>query len=634
MTSTLTAALDELTEAQRTAVQWQDGALLVLAGPGSGKTRVLTTRIARVLEESADRAFRVLALTFTNLAADEMSARVMALAPSAERRAVIGTFHSFCMQVLQQHGSHIGIRSDFSIYSLEDDRHGVLAEALRRSGPVEEAPSRYLAVIDKLKARLIPPSEAAKHFRDQSQATKIARVYAAYEQELERSNALDFASLTAKAFQLITSFPGIAALYRRTYTHWLIDEFQDTTDGQYRLIKAMAGDSFRNMFVVADDDQIIYQWNGASFRQLERYRADFQPTLIQLPTNYRCPPAIVAAANRLVSHNTQRTSGKQPLESGKTTLRYPIERHIAVKHFCDDVRESKGIAADVYALGRDLWGRTAVLARNRTVLEHIQTDLAALGAPAVIAQRRDDFRSPQFRWLHSVLRQSIRPLDRMNFETLVNSFNRWFDTRISAEFVAAEAQVSARSFLEEWVQAIDCGSPECRTLVAAAGAVGLEPKTFRVFVDQVLAACNNLADSQSDLSDDAAAWRDLNRSITQAVGRDAPIELFLQELGLRSKEPPVGPGTVSLMTIHGAKGKEFDHVYLVGVSEDILPSFQSLKTGVASAQMEEERRNCFVAITRARECLTISLADRYKGWKKSPSRFLTEMGLDIPEPCE
>ena len=295
--SELAKALSELTPSQAAAVDWVDGPLFVLAGPGSGKTRVLTTRVAKLLAETPDKSFRVMALTFTNKAADEMATRIEAFVPDQQDRATIGTFHSFCMQMLQQHGSHIGINPNFAIYSLESDRADLLKEAIRASG-LSGDNERFLGTIDKLKARLIQPDSCAKLFRDASVGEQVEQTYRSYEDALSRANALDFGSLIAQAYRLISTYPGVGMHYRRAYAYWMFDEFQDTTDGQYRLIRALAGDGFRNIFAVADDDQIIYQWNGASYQQIQRFRADFQPTEIQLPTNYRCPPSIVAAANR------------------------------------------------------------------------------------------------------------------------------------------------------------------------------------------------------------------------------------------------------------------------------------------------------------------------------------------------
>lgn len=625
--SPITAALADLTGAQRSAVEWDEGALLVLAGPGSGKTRVLTSRIARILDASRDSSFRVLALTFTNKAADEMAARVVALVPGLESRTLIGTFHSFCMQMLQQHGVHLGVKADFAIYSLDEDRREVLREGLRRLG-LDDTWVRYLPAIDKLKARLIQPEGCSTHFNDSAEGSHIERTYAAYETELARVNALDFGSLISRAFELITRFPGIATQYRRTYKHWMFDEFQDTTDAQYRLVVALAGGDFRNIFVVADDDQIIYQWNGASYRQLQRFGADFKPAVIQLPTNYRCPPMIVAAANRLVVYNTQRSSFKLPLEAGKTTARLPADQQIRVMAFASDGEEATSIAADVSGLGRQTWGEVAVLARTRALLEAMQTALQAAGVTAAIAQRRDDFRSPQFQWLSTVLRQALRPLDKRNFSALVSAFNRLAGIDLRVDLILSEAEGSARSFLEEWtltVTKMASGGPA--DLATSALAFSQEPAQFRKFVEHTIAAFPS-PDESGDLTEDRSAWNDLMRSIGQAVGRDAPLEQFLQELAIRSKEPPLTAATVRLMTIHGAKGKEFDHVYVVGLAEEVLPSFQSVREGDSSAEMEEERRNCFVAITRTRERLTLSWAARYRGWPKEPSRFIREMGLD------
>ncbi len=326
----LEKALSELTPAQAAATNWGDGPLFVLAGPGSGKTRVLTTRVAKLLAETPDKSFRVMALTFTNKAADEMASRIDAVVPDQQQRATIGTFHSFCMQMLQQHGSHIGINPNFAIYSLESDRADLLKEAIR-ANRLDSDDERFLGMIDKLKAGLIQPEDSAKLFKDSVVGQRVELVYRAYETALRSANALDFGSLIAQAYRLISTFPGVALHYRRAYAYWMFDEFQDTTDGQYRLIKALAGDSFRNVFAVADDDQIIYQWNGASYKQIQRFRADFNPTEIQLHTNYRCPPSIVAAANRLVVHNTQRTAPSSRWKQEKQRYSIPAG---SISTFC------------------------------------------------------------------------------------------------------------------------------------------------------------------------------------------------------------------------------------------------------------------------------------------------------------
>lgn len=620
---------NSLQPAQELAVQWNDGPLMVLAGPGTGKTMVITSRIARLLSESEDESFRVLALTFTNKAADEMQSRAQAICEAVEERASIGTFHSFCMQILQQHGSHIGIQPGFTVYSQDDDRREVLKDAMRRHSfdGVEDA-DRYLKLIDKLKGMLVAADACEVKFKDKDVGAQVARIYEAYDQELALTNALDFNSLIMRAYQLVSSFDGIAQRYRRTYRYWMLDEFQDTNRAQYRLLKALAGDKFRNIFVVADDDQIIYQWNGASFAQLQKFRADFNPQLVQLPTNFRCPAPIVNAANNLVRHNSSRTAEKLPLEAGKTETQVPTTHSILLGAYATESDEASAVANMIKVKGRAAWSQTVVLARSRGSLETIKSALLKSGVSATLSQRKDDFSSPQYRWLHALLRQLIRSQDVRNFTTLVNSFNRWKGIDISSELICAQAAASGRSYLSEWITSLQPPADQA-PLVGLISSVAANPLEYKIFISSIQHLLSSEASQTDvDLDEDSRAWNSLERAIAQQYGRKLPLEEFLQHMALQSKEPPPPQDTVTLMTIHAAKGKEFAFVFLVSACEGMLPSFQSLKSGDDSPEIEEERRNCFVAITRTQEQLVITWPHSYKGWKKLPSRFLTEMGFN------
>lgn len=634
--SPLGSALEKLTDIQRQAVEWSQGPVLVLAGPGSGKTQVLTCRIAQLLDNSRGQNFRILALTFTNKAADEMKGRVAAFVPGLDERATIGTFHSFCGQVLRQHGVHLGINPDFAIYSADDDRKAVLEDALRRAkkeGTIASLDDvKYLSLIDRMKSRLIEPSFADQALAKFPDRQRAAQAYRLYEEELRRINALDFNSLILEVYRLAKNFPAIAARYRKSYPQWLVDEFQDTNSAQYKLVRTLAGEEFRNLFAVADDDQIIYEWNGASFKQIQSYLADYSAQVIQLPTNYRCPAAIVEAANRLVVYNAHRTTAKKPLIAGRTDLKYPVSQHIQLRVFETDEEEASGIAKEIAGLDRSLWGQTTVLARTKALLERMNTALRTLHVPAVIAQRRDDFLSPEFRWLVAALRQIIRPLDRRNLAVMTEAFNRVTGVAVSSDEVIAEAEATSRSYLVTWVEAASSqrlNQTDSRLLSLIAKPID-DPSAVKSAVEQTVHEFEMMpteTEEGSDLSEDLTAWRELSRDIAGHIGKNAPIDQFLQELQLRSKEPTPKSDTVTLMTIHGAKGREFDFVYVIGLAEDVMPSFQAKKKGITSAEMEEERRNCFVAITRTKECLVLSRAKTYRGWSKDPSRFLVEMEL-------
>ena len=634
MDNPLQAPLAKLTDVQRRAVEWPGGPLLVLAGPGSGKTRVLTCRIARLLDSSPDERFRILALTFTNKAANEMEARVTALVPGLEGRANIGTFHAFCAQVLRQHGVHLGIKPDFAIYSRPEDRRAVLEDALGRDPGQgwSREPSRLLPLIDRLKTRLVDPESAERHIGAMNGSAaenpvRVARAYRLYEEELRRINALDFNSLILDAYWLF-GYPAIARQYQRAYRYWLIDEFQDTNGAQYKLLRRMAGQDFREIFAVADDDQTIFEWNGANVRRIGELVKDFSCSVVQLPTNFRCPPRIVEAANRLVVYNSRRVASKRPAApapaAGKSP--FPDEGQIQYREFDTDEEEVAGIADEIVCLDDVARSRTAVLARTRSLLEVMHGALDVKGVPAKIAMRRDDFASPQMRWLVACLKQIARPLDRRNMAVLVEAFGRFAPSPLDWDELVSRSESDRHTCLKVWTDAVrEAGMPppvaEMVEVIAdlSAGNVKLAAAIGRIL------NCFSSNDPDDDLEDDLSAWRRIQREIKGVQGF-VSLDRFLQELELRSKEPVPAPGTVSLTTIHGAKGLEFETVYLIGMAEDILPSWHSLKNGAGGTALEEERRGCFVAVTRTGRRLVLSRARCYRGRQKEPSRFLEEMG--------
>lgn len=627
------------------AAEWTDGSLLVLAGPGSGKTRVLTCRIAKLLDESRDKNFRILGLTFTNKAADEMRTRVANFVPGQENRLFLGTFHSFCADILRQHGTHLNINPNFNIYSQDTDLQAVLNEAIdehakKKSDLITDMDKKTLPVIQRLKSFLITPERCAEAFQDKSFGERMAIVYEAYERILMNKNALDFNSLILQAYQLYTKYPAFAKRYRTVYPYICIDEFQDSNHAQYQLIKALTGDQHRNLFIVADDDQIIYQWNGASHKRLEELITDYSPEIIQLPMNYRCPAEVVELANNLISFNFLRASDKQPLQSFRPTVK-DSEFVRVLPCFPTFEDEVLGIAKDIKTRHLSRLGSVAILARNKRLLEGAVSALQGEGIPAVISQRKNEFESTPFVWLHSILRLTNDKQNRTYLEAVCGAFSQLAQIEIDPDEVVSQAQTSQLSYLQHWINLVlkQALNDLTKEILEKVSRLLLEGRDFQNFSRSAIAWFKKLEVEKRLPTDDPSrevfaryheelsTWEHLMQEIINALGSEITLEAFLQELQMHSKEMPIKPNTVILMTIHGAKGKEFDHVYLIGLVEDELPSFQSKQKGDKSPDLEEERRNCFVAITRTIKTLTLSYAERYRGWPKQPSRFLYNMGL-------
>ncbi|MEI6511227.1 MAG: ATP-dependent helicase [Candidatus Uhrbacteria bacterium] len=626
-------AFNNLSAIQKTAVDWQDGACLVLAGPGAGKTRVLTTRIARLLDDSPEKKFRILALTYTTKAAAEMRDRVDVLVPGlADERTFIGTFHAFCTEILRSHGSHIGVRPDFGIFGQKEDREALLADAIKEAVKVGRDFSTddlsLLETIRELKARLITPEKSLSKTKN----LHLKEVYELYEASLRQENYMDFEGLILETCRLLATVPAVAARVRQTYHFWMIDEFQDTTSAQYWLLHYLSGAEFKNIFVVADDDQIIYQWAGASYRQIEKLRIDHKPKLIQLVQNHRCPPEVVTMANQLVANNTARSPEKQPTVSSREN---PINA-ITYSDFATDEDERESIISEILAMGEENWGKIVILGRTRSLLQPLVDSLKARGVRAVLSQRRDDFVSPQFVWLQALLDQVIRPTNKRVFTALVHAANRICNSELDPVLLIAEAEAVGESFFEFWAKSIkEIDSSLAQELGLFAQRLAQTRTSWKLVVQDAIPVLLTTAPTEegvvSDTEEDHIAWTTSMREIRAETGHDPDLSDFVQGIALRSKEPPREHNTVALMTIHSSKGLEFEIVYLLGLAEGEMPSWQSCKKGDASAEMEEERRNCFVAITRTQEKLNLSSAKIYRGRAKLASRFLNEMsiGTDI-----
>ena len=634
--------LDSLNINQRRAVQWDGKPLLVLAGPGSGKTRVLTTRVARLLIDSPDESFRILGLTFTCKAAAEMRSRVNELVPpEAHERALLTTFHSFCGEVLRQHGSHVGVAPDFKILAQQGDREAVLLDAIHslqgRVKGLQDSDVNRLPALEALLDQFVADEEVGSHFRDRDTGRVVGALYKEYRRQLLLQNCVDYPSLLFLTFQLLSGRPAVARQLRTVYRHLCVDEFQDTNLAQYQVLRLVAGENPKNLFVVADDDQIIYQWTGACPERLAELRDDYEMEVIQLPTNYRCPPDVIGLANNLIQCNLSRSPDKEPLVAAKPD---DGDEVIRVLRFDTLDEEVAWVAADIEEMGEASYGRCVVLARNKKLLEEAASALTGLGITAVLPLRKDEFESSPFRWLHSVLRLANARSDREQLRRVCKAFYELEGLNIRPERVAGSSLDEA-DYLRDWLAealARDEMESDTRNFLEGSEGTLVARGDYLTFISAALSWFEALAlrssvgagEGFTDYEEERSAWLELQAATLDRYGRDqTSLQVLLQEFDLSPKAPPVPPDAVRCYTIHTSKGMEFPHVYLIGLVEEVLPSFQSMRKGDASAEMEEERRNCFVAITRTQESLTLTHSRRQGGWPRRPSRFLAEMGLEI-----
>ncbi|KVF14388.1 ATP-dependent helicase [Burkholderia multivorans] len=627
--------LAKLNDSQRAAAMWNEGPLLVLAGPGSGKTATLTARVARLVEQSRDESYRILCLTFTRKAAAEMRERLLKLVPDARDRVLLTTFHSFATDILRQHGSHFGLSPDFEILE-ESERVGLLRSVLaEKSDELTKFVSaeKALTAIDFLLRNVTPDAQVPSLLKDTEAGQQLQTLFVRYKELLKQQNCLDYGSILYFCEELLRERPRVSKQLRTVYRFVCVDEFQDTNAAQYRVLRVLVPDRDANVFIVGDDDQTIYQWNGASPARVKELEQHYDLTTIQLPENYRCPPEVVALANALIVHNGERSPDKKPLLPMKVgSGTNPIQ----LLSFEDDQKEAEGIAECVAARLKN-GARPAdivVLARATKLLERVQRALEALSVPSHVQRRKSQFESAPMRFVMSALKLALVRSDDDLASMVTKALSDCVEQDSSEEDLAGFSAALNGDQLEA-LGALVADSPAVAKELQDAVSVLVQGR-YAEFIQETLAYFDAVESAGRDGVDEQYAEYTTERNVWQNIireigGEDEAYSLslgqFLQELALANKTPEAPSNSVRCLTIHSSKGLEFLHVYLVGMSEDQLPSFQSKKSGDDSREIQEERRNCFVAITRTIETLTMSFGERYNGWRKAPSRFLFEMGL-------
>ncbi len=635
------ALLAGLNPEQRRAAETLDGPLLVLAGAGTGKTKVVTTRIAALLARGVP-ASAILAVTFTNKAAREMRERLLKAAGPAAEGVTLGTFHAFCVRLLREHHRLLGLQKSFPICDAADQQ-SVIRAALRSVSVPETSlhPRAAQARISLWKSRMCDPAAALRAGGD-DQDLLAAKVYGAYEAELARRRMLDFDDLLLRSLKLLREQEPVRAGLEERFRYLLVDEYQDTNRPQYEIVRAIAGQR-RNLMVVGDDDQSIYAWRGADHKRILDFERDFPgAAVVRLETNYRSSEEILDAANKVIRNNLKRHV---------KTLRSSRGAGAAVTAFaCDDEEhEAQFVVADLAELLRSGAARPrdcAILFRTQTQPRPFETELRAQGIAVRVSGAQSFFDRKEIRDLAAFLRLVARPHDESALLRVVNVPPRGIGD-VSIEKVVARAAAQGRDAASLFAELCAAGElPDAAArgwtgLQAALAAARAEVKAAAPLpqvVASLIEALQYRAEIERCYPENAARetrWNgaleilDFAAAHERHHGRAASLDLFLDELALRSEEGDPGDkeaaDAVSLTTIHSAKGLEFERVWLVGCEEGILPHRRSaLEDGV-----EEERRLMYVAVTRAKSHLTMTFCQRraMRGIYKTrhPSRFLLEL---------
>jgi DNA helicase-2/ATP-dependent DNA helicase PcrA len=633
--------LDQLNPQQRAAVELTEGPLLILAGAGSGKTRVITYRVAYLIEARGVPPQNILAVTFTNKAADQMRERVAALlGQGAGPAPLICTFHSFCARILRRHIDALGYSRDFTIYD-EDDQQRVIKASLRELDWGEQffSPRAALGRISFAKNHGLTPG-ALRARADNPQAEKLAVLYDLYERKLRQAQALDFDDLLLKAVELLYTVPQVCEHYNRRFLYLLVDEYQDTNRIQYQLIRQLTL-THQNLCAVGDEDQSIYRWRGADIANILSFEKDYPATrIIRLEQNYRSTQRILDAATAVVSHNLARKGKTLWTNRGAGTL--PVLMESA------DAEEESLLVAD--EVRRRLDGSetetVAVLYRVNSQSRLFEEALGRSGIKYRLVGGLSFFARTEVKDTLAYARLVNNPRDSAAFLRIVNTPPRGIGETTLALLANTAAQYQ-HSLWEALEHTLKAGQLPARSQKALEGFAALIRKlhedgqrlSLADFFKSILERSGYLAmlqeESLPDSSDRTENLWELVNAASAAEARGETLAEFLDHAALISDADDYDErARVTLMTLHSAKGLEFSTVFLVGLEEGLFPHQLSLKDDAA---LEEERRLCYVGMTRAKDHLILSWARRRRGYGREsyeetePSRFLREIPNELLE---
>ncbi len=626
--------LERLNPMQQQAVLHPSGPLLILAGAGSGKTRTLTCRVAHLIGARGVPAERILAVTFTNKAAGEMGARVRQLV--GDHRAWISTFHSFCARLLRHEAHHLGYPRDFVIYD-DQDQQRLLRDCLAELEiAAERLPVPVAAsVIDQCKNRGL---SATDFIPTSPREEQLGAVYRLYQKRLHAAGAMDFGDLLLLVLRLFEEFPQVRAHWQSRFEHVLVDEYQDTNMVQYRLVRHLA-EPHRNLCVVGDEDQSIYRWRGAEIRNILDFERDYpEARVIYLEQNYRSTGAILRAASSVVAHNV--------LRKGKTLWTdNPHGDKVTVAACADDLEEAAWVTKEIRRLerqGRSL-GEMVVLYRTNAQSRVFEEALVRAGLPYTVVGGMRFFARAEVKDVLAYLRLIVNPNDSVAAKRVVNVPARGIGEATVARIASLEPE--AGSFLEACKLALSRGLVKHQAAERVKRFVDAiegwrrdaESTPYAELAAKVVreSGYREWLETQGTVEAEERLRNveELLRSLEEHASESQSLSDFLEQAALVTDvDAYTNPrDRLTLMTLHAAKGLEFSVVFLVGLEEGLFP----LTRRNEEEDIEEERRLCYVGMTRAREKLYLSYAMQRRLFgsvqQNEPSRFLREVPPEVVE---
>lgn len=635
---------DTLNEQQKKGVFTTDGPVLLLAGAGSGKTRVLTHRIAYLIDELGVNSWNIMAITFTNKAAGEMKERVENLVGVGSDSIWVTTFHSTCVRILRRYADRIGYDNNFAIYDT-DDQKTVMKEVCKRLQiDTKQLKERtILGAISSAKDELISPPEYEMNAAGDYRKQKIASAYREYQETLRKNNAMDFDDLIMKTVELFKTDQEVLASYQKRFKYIMVDEYQDTNTAQFELIRLLAAGT-RNLCVVGDDDQSIYKFRGANIRNILDFEKVYpEAVVIRLEQNYRSTQNVLDAANAVIKNNTGRKEKTLWTDHGNGN-------RIHFRQFDNAYEEAEFVADDIAGKKRNGiadYGDCAVLFRTNAQARLLEERFVVEGIPYNVVGGVNFYARKEIKDLLAYLKTIDNGRDDLAVKRIINIPKRGIGAATIAK-VQDYADLHEISFYEALCQADEVTGLTSKTAEKLKPFVNLI-NVFRSKVDfygikelleDVIETTGYVKELEaSDEEDAEARIENIDELISKAAAfeetHDQPtLGEFLEEVALVADIDNVEEGNnrVLLMTIHSAKGLEFSHVYMTGMEDGIFPSYMTIVSDDPD-EIEEERRLAYVGITRAKEDLTLCYAKmrmvRGEIQMNAVSRFVREIPTEL-----